>query len=143
MIILPRQARNKHRENSKKGRVSTGRACPLRRGGAKNASLFAMPFYTTEAIIVPSRARDKHRINSQKRRVFSQLDRHYVYQFCSPTRCAIQTVRAHAHAAAPEGREENTHTHTHCLFCASRACCHESDHLPRQAPDPPHKKSFC
>ena len=74
-----------------------------------------MPFYATEAIIVPSRARGKHGEISRKRRVFSQLDRHYVYQFCSPTRCAIQTVRAHAHAAAPEGREENTHTRTVCF----------------------------
>jgi hypothetical protein len=83
-IILPRQARDKHRENSKKCRFLAGsklwtmlpppHAVYTRRHAsvdavqvpleakarcAKQNASFAMPVYAQNAIILPSQARDK------------------------------------------------------------------------------------
>ena len=94
-IFLPRQARDKHRETSKKSGISLAfcppRLRPVRQqgqqgqrdsGGALDAererpgektALFVHFLYSLQMIILPRQARDKHRGNSKTSTVFSQL----------------------------------------------------------------------
>jgi hypothetical protein len=70
MTILPRQARDKHRESTQKQTVLSGAAIwhPHRAQvrEAHEISL-AMPFYRLKVIVLPRQARDNHRERTQKR----------------------------------------------------------------------------
>ena len=93
-IILPRQARDKHRENSKKWPFSAGRPGPPRLRQAAppedqvRKRIFCAAILTqTDHVTLPRQARDEHRESTQKRKIrFSaQRCRRFVSsQLCAP-----------------------------------------------------------
>ena len=71
MIFLPRQTRDKYRENSKTmivSQVRRGRSCEVRKR-------HFLSKFDIKTIILPRQARDKHRTNSNKSAVFCQRPR--------------------------------------------------------------------
>ena len=87
--ILPRQARDKHREYSKNGPVLAGRCSGSRRldvgqnansarpGGYGNA-LFGRPLFMLKMIVLPRQARDEHR----EGRLLTKNTTHYRLSRC-------------------------------------------------------------
>jgi hypothetical protein len=101
VIILPRQARDKHRENSKGRRVSAGditaaKDLALSRVGQGAASPHARglrdqvrkqlsaPRFILQMTSLPRQARDKHRESTLKKKRFSRSDARHPAQWPEP-----------------------------------------------------------
>jgi hypothetical protein len=87
MIILPRQARDRHRESTQKQTVFSGDRGEEQEGWTGNRGNGAfngrradqvrtrvfLRRFVLNVILLPRQARDKHRENSKQRRVFLQV----------------------------------------------------------------------
>jgi len=116
-IILPRQARDKHRESTQiKGCVLSqclvrmARALPLDRQVRRLKQTLAGDMYDPatgrtylyiKCIILPRQARDEHRENSKKSAVFPQM----VYSWLPPAKAAHKDLLP---AARPGARRSDT-----------------------------------
>ena len=109
IIILPRLARDKHRENSKK-------------------APFLAPVYILKPIVLPRQARDKHREKStQKER---ERDVCVFFSFCRSNR------RHHRWPRPAESKRGHSGRDSHNSAVSHRRPAHRDHHLPRPPTGP-------